>query len=81
MVVKRLTLVLLPLCALAQNPRLTQDARLTAICKTVPAIRQYANQHQEVRGGIPQVTVTKHEIRDWIQVRLENFRRAGMSRR
>ncbi len=77
MVVKRLTLVLLPLCALAQNPRLTQDARLTAIRETVLDIRRYANQHQEVRGGIPRVTVAKHEIRDWIEARLARFPQDG----
>ncbi len=77
MVVKRLALVLLPLCALAQNPRLTQDARLTAIRKTVLEVRRYANQHQEVRGGIPQVTVAKHEVRDWIEAHLAMFPRDG----
>jgi hypothetical protein len=71
MVVKRLTLVLLPLCALAQ------DAGLTAISKTVLEMRQYANQHQEVRGGIPQVTVAKHELRDWIEARLASFPQDG----
>ena len=70
-VVKRLTLVLLPLCVLAQ------DARLTSIRKTVLETRQYANQHQEVRGGIPQVTVTKHEILDWIEARLARFPQDG----
>jgi hypothetical protein len=71
MVVKRLTLVLLPLCALAQ------DARLTATRKTVLEMRQYANQHQEVRGGIPQATVAKHEIRNWIEARLARFPQDG----
>ena len=71
MVVKRLTLVLLPICALAQ------DTRLTDLRKTVLEIRQYANQHQEVRGGLPQVTVIKHQIRDWIEARLASFPQNG----
>jgi hypothetical protein len=71
MVVKGLILVLLPLCALAQ------DAGLAAITKTVLEMRQYANQHQEIRGGIPQLTAAKHDLRDWIEARLANFPQDG----
>ena len=41
MVMKQLAVILLPLCALAQ------DAGLTAISKTIQQMRQHANQHQE----------------------------------
>ena len=68
---KRLILGLLPLCALAQ------DARLADIRKTVLSLRQFANEHQEIRGGVPQVTIVKHEIRDWIEARLASFPQSG----
>jgi hypothetical protein len=69
--VKPLALILLPFCVLAQ------DARLAAVRATVLGIRQYANDHQQVRGGIPQITVAKHQLRDWIEARLASFPRNG----
>ncbi len=70
-VVKYLALILLPFCVLAQ------DARLAAIRATVLGIRQYANDRQQLRGGIPQITVAKQELRDWIEAHLAGFPRTG----
>lgn len=70
-IVKRLALLLLPFCVVAQ------DSRLEAIRATVLGIRQYANDHQQQRGAIPQITVAKHELRDWIEARLAGFPRNG----
>ena len=63
--------MLLPLCALAQ------DSRLSAIRETVLGMRQYAKDHSDVRGGIPQVTVAKHQIAEWIELRLAAFPQNG----
>ncbi len=68
---RRLALILLPLCVFGQ------DAHLAAIRDTVLGIRQYANKHQQLRGGIPQITTAKHELRDWIEARLAGFPRDG----
>lgn len=70
-IAKPLALILLPFCVFAQ------DARLAAIRATVLGIRRYANDHQQQRGGIPQITVAKHELRDWIESRLANFPHNG----
>ncbi len=70
-VVKLLALILLPLAAVAQ------DARLAAIRDTVLGIRRYANDHQDARGGIPQVTTAKHQIVAWIETRLATFPQNG----
>ena len=73
--VKRFALLLLPFCAtLAQN---AQEAQLTAIRDSVLALRKYANDHQDVRGGIPQLTAIKHQLRDWIDARLAGFPQNG----
>lgn len=68
---KRLALILLPFSLLAQ------DARLAAIRQTVLGIRKYANDNQQLRGGIPQITVAKHQLRDWIESRLTTFSPTG----
>jgi hypothetical protein len=69
--VKRFGLILLPFCALAQ------DSQLAAIRNTVLGMRQYANDHQNVRGGIPEVTIAKHQIREWIEAHLATFPQNG----
>ena len=68
---KRFGLILLPLCALAQ------DSQLAAIRNTVLGVRQYANDHQNVRGAIPEVTLAKHQIREWIEAHLAAFPQNG----
>ncbi|HUA21449.1 MAG TPA: hypothetical protein VMB25_22030, partial [Bryobacteraceae bacterium] len=68
---KRLALILLPFAVFAQ------DARLAAIRDTVLGIRRYANDHQQVRGGIPRITVVKHQLRAWIEARLAGFPENG----
>jgi hypothetical protein len=50
---------------------------LAAIRNTVLGMRQYANDHQNVRGGIPEVTIAKHQIREWIEAHLATFPRNG----
>jgi hypothetical protein len=69
--VKRFGLILLPFCALAQ------DSQLAAIGDTVLGMRQFANDHQSVRGGIPEVTIAKQQIRAWIEAHLATFPQNG----
>jgi len=64
---------LLPLCALQAQT----DARLTAIRNSILALRKYANDRQEVRGGIPQLTAIKHQLLDWVDARLASFPQNG----
>lgn len=66
-----LALMLLPLCALAQ------DQRLSAVRDTVLGMRRYASEHPQVRGAIPAVTTAKHQLLDWIEARLATFPENG----
>lgn len=72
---KRILLLLLPLCtALAQD---VPDARLAAVRDSVLDLRKYASDHQDARGGLPQLTTIKHQLRDWIDARLAKFPQNG----
>jgi hypothetical protein len=54
-----------------------QDAQLAAISKTVLALRDYGKAHPNFRGAVPEVTVAKHQIRDWIESKLASFAEHG----
>ena len=55
----------------------TQDTQMTALVKTVVSLREYAASHPEVRGGLPELTLAKHQVRDWIEFRLASFPEKG----
>jgi hypothetical protein len=65
------------LCVLASAQEKAADPQLDSVRKTVLALRDYAKSHPDVKGGIPDVTVAKHQIRDWIEARLTSFPQNG----
>ena len=55
-----------------------QDASgLAALRKTVLDMREHAEENRETRGATPQLTVAKHQLRDWIETYVAKFPRAG----
>jgi hypothetical protein len=68
---------LLLLCPVLLCAAGTQDAQLAAVGKTVLSLREYAQAHPDFRGAVPDVTVAKHQIRDWIESRLASFPQNG----
>jgi hypothetical protein len=61
------------LCSLAG----AQDTKITTLAKTVLALREYASSHSSLRGGLPELTLAKHQLRDWIEFRLASFPEKG----
>ena len=51
--------------------------QLAAVSKTVLSLRDYAKSHPNVHGAVPDVTLAKHQIRDWIESRLATFPEKG----
>jgi hypothetical protein len=43
----------------------------------VLSLREYAASHSDVRGGLPELTLAKHQLRDWIEFRLTSFPERG----
>ena len=67
---KRFLLILVPLCsAFAQS--------VAGVSDSVLALRKYVQEHQDTRGGVPQLTAIKHQLRDWSEVRLASFPQNG----
>src|SRR5262245_53862116 len=67
---KRILLILLPLgVALGQDAAGARDSVL--------ALRKYVQEHQDTRGGVPQLTTIKHQLRDWIENQLASFPQDG----
>jgi hypothetical protein len=54
-----------------------QDAQLGAVTKTVLSLRDFAQSHADVSGVMPEVSIVKHQIRDWIESRLASFPENG----
>src|SRR5579862_4555871 len=54
-----------------------QDNQLSALRATVLALRQHPEDHREIRGASPELTVAKHQLRDWIESRLSQFPENG----
>lgn len=68
---------LLLLCPFLLCAAATEDPQLAAVGKTVLSLRQYAQAHPDFRGANLDVTVAKHQIRDWIESRLASFPQNG----
>ncbi len=66
-----LLLLLSPLAASAQ------ERSLAALQATLVSLRPLANGHRETRGATPELTVAKHQLRDWIESRLPGFAQNG----
>jgi len=54
-----------------------QDPGLTALGRTLLAVRQFAASHPGIRGGIPELTTIKHQLSNWIESRLASFPQKG----
>ena len=61
------------LCAAAR----AQDSQLAALRTTLISLRQYGASHSGIRGGVPEMTTAKHQLRDWIEARLASFPQNG----
>jgi hypothetical protein len=56
---------------------MAQDSPLGALRNTLFSLRQYAASHPGVRGGLPEVTTAKHQLRAWVESRLASFPQSG----
>jgi len=56
---------------------LAQDSQLAAVGKTVLSLREFARSHSDFHGAMPEVTIAKHQIRDWVETRLTSFPENG----
>jgi hypothetical protein len=61
------------LCSLAG----AQDTKITTLAKTLLSLREYAASHSGLHGGLPELTLAKHQLRDWIEFRLASFPQNG----
>jgi len=64
-------------CALYVSTAAAQDSQLAAVAKIVLSLRDFAQSHSDVSGVMPEVTIAKHQIRDWIESRLGSFPENG----
>jgi hypothetical protein len=69
----RLALVFVLSCLAAP----AQDRPLAALRATLTSLRPHADEHRETRGATPELTVAKHQLRDWIESRLSRFAQNG----
>src|SRR5437773_10451279 len=49
------------------------DAQLTALRSTLVALRKDPSDSAGPRGASPQLTIAKHQLRDWVEGRLAAF--------
>jgi len=54
-----------------------QDSQSIALAKTILSLRDYAASNSGVRGGLPELTEAKRQLRDWIESRLASFPEKG----
>src|ERR1700691_5562151 len=50
---------------------------MAALGATLASLRPHADEHRETRGATPELTVAKHQLRDWIESRLPQFAQNG----
>ncbi len=58
-------------------PLTAQDARLAALRRTIMAMREAPDVSRETRGATPELTVAKHQVRDWVEGHLTKFAKDG----
>lgn len=59
-----------------------QDAQFTALQATLASLRERCHdEYTELRGAGPQLTVAKHQLRDWIESRLAQLPEQGNANR
>ena len=66
-------LALLALCV----PAVAEEGRLIALRSSLVAVHAIPADSAGPRGAAPQLTVAKHQLRDWIETRLELLTRTG----
>jgi hypothetical protein len=54
-----------------------QDDPLAALRATLTSLREHPDEHLESRGATPQLTVAKHQLREWIEASLTGFGESG----
>jgi hypothetical protein len=55
----------------------SQDGRLNGLNATLEQLRTHSKEHLETRGATEQLTVAKHQLRDWIESQLTPLRSPG----
>ena len=54
------------------------DARLDSLRVTLSGMRDVrTSEGEKVRGATPKLTAVKHELRDWVEMRIKEFSRDG----
>jgi hypothetical protein len=52
-----------------------QDAQLSALRATLATLHSHAAEAAiEIHGGRPELTVAKHQLRDWIESQLDSVK-------
>jgi hypothetical protein len=72
-----LRLLIAACCLVAPMALGAQDAKLIALRKTLLPMRDYGDGKLRVRGATPQLTVAKHQLRDWIESHLRPLPNTG----
>ena len=58
-------------------PLPAQDAQLRVLATTIMAMREQPNASRPTRGATPQLTIAKHQHRDWVESLLTKFPENG----
>jgi hypothetical protein len=54
-----------------------QDSQLAAVRSTLMSSREHYDEHRQTRGAAEDLTVAKHQLRDWVEARLGTFAETG----
>ncbi|HEY1757774.1 MAG TPA: hypothetical protein VGG72_20550 [Bryobacteraceae bacterium] len=69
----RASCALLLLCSAAPAQEDSLAGSLGALRATLEMLRQHRNDHPETRGATADLTLAKHQLRDWFEKRLATF--------
>ena len=70
-------IILLALLLLFCPALQAQDAQLAALRATVLSLRPHADERRQTRDATPELTVAKHQLRDWVESHLTTFAETG----
>jgi hypothetical protein len=54
-----------------------QDSQLATVRTTLMSLREHYDEHRQTRGAAADLTVAKHQLRDWVESRLSTFAETG----
>jgi hypothetical protein len=54
-----------------------QDSQLATVRTTLMSLREHYDEHRQTRGAAADLTVAKHQLRDWVESRLTTFAETG----